>query len=60
MSVRTLRLPDHHLGNFHLLGREEGPQRDLAQHLHRLLQAPAVHAGRVQERVPGALTVANT
>ena len=59
--VDVLQLvPDGHLAHLELLGAELRPENHLAEDLHSGLQTPAVHTGRVQKCVPGALTVANT
>ncbi len=44
--------PDDHLAGVELLLGEERAEDDLAQDLHRLVQAAAVHARGVQEGVP--------
>ncbi len=44
--------PDDHLAGVELLPGEERAEDDLAQDLHRLVQAAAVHARGVQEGVP--------
>ncbi len=44
--------PDDHLAGVELLLGEEWAEDDLAQDLHRLVQAAAVHARGVQEGVP--------
>ncbi len=44
--------PDDHLAGVELLLGEERAEDDLAQDLHRLVQAVAVHARGVQEGVP--------
>ena len=44
--------PDDHLTGVELLLGEERAEDDLAQDLHRLVQAVAVHTRGIQEGVP--------